>query len=198
MKNTGLTKVLTVGTSNHAWADFQRLLVNAGVEVLIDVRSQPSSRFPHFSRPALRTALNAIGISYVYLGAELGGRPSGGVQADYETMPTTPLFLDGLQNVMEVAARARSVLCCSEHEPLQCHRCLLVGRRLLERGVEVEHILRDGVIEPHAVTEDRLLKITRQTEADLFGTRQERLERAYRAQNHRLWRTATPKSGRPP
>ena len=198
MENNGSMMVLTVGTSNHAWADFKRLLVNAGVEVLLDVRSQPSSRFPHFSRPALRTALNAIGISYVYLGAELGGRPASSIQADYETMAASQMFVAGIDRVIEIAARARPVLCCSEHEPLQCHRCLLVGRRLVERGVEVEHMLRDGVIEPHAATENRLLKLTKQTEADLFGTRQERLERAYRAQNHRLWRTATPKSGRPP
>jgi uncharacterized protein (DUF488 family) len=77
---------------------------------------------------------------------------------------------------------------CSEHEPLTCHRCLLVGRRLVERCVDVAHILRNGRIEPHAETEDRLLKLTRQTESDLFASRADRLARAYRNQNLKLWR----------
>ena len=191
-------RVWSIGTSNNDWETFEGLLAAPQIEVLIDVRSHPVSRLPHFSRSALRSRLTAHGISYIFMGLELGGRPVGGVQADYETMAATQMFVAGIERVVEIAARARPVLCCTEYEPLQCHRCLLVGRRLVERGVEVEHILRDGTIEPHTATEGRLLKLTRQTEADLFGTRQERLERAYRAQNHRLWRTATPKPGRPP
>ena len=103
-------------------------------------------------------------------------------------MATNPLFMTGLDRVEELASRSRLVLMCSEHEPLECHRCLLVGRRLVERGVDVEHILRDGTIEPHAAAEDRLLKLTRQTESDLFASRADRLARAYRDQNLRLWK----------
>jgi hypothetical protein len=53
--------------------------------------------------------------------------------------------------------------------------------------VSIAHILRDGRIEPHADTEDRLLKLTRQTENDLFASRSDCLARAYRDQNLRLW-----------
>jgi uncharacterized protein (DUF488 family) len=122
------------------------------------------------------------------MGVELGGRPKCGGPADYEQMATNPLFIAGLSRIEEVASRSRLAMMCSEHEPLECHRCLLVGRRLVERGVDVAHILRDGTIEPHAATEDRLLKLTRQTESDLFASRADRLARAYRDQNLRLWR----------
>ena len=37
-----------------------------------------------------------------------------------------------------------SRLMCSEADPLDCHRCLLVGRALAEAGVEVGHILALG------------------------------------------------------
>ena len=121
------------------------------ITALADARSCPSSRYPHFSRAALKARLNACGIAYLFWGVELGGRPRCGGPADYEQMATDPLFIAGLDRVKELASHSRLVLMCSEHEPLTCHRCLLVGRRLAERGVDVEHILHDGTIEPRAV-----------------------------------------------
>jgi hypothetical protein len=72
---------------------------------------------------------------------------------------------------------------CSEHEPLSCHRCLLVGRRLAARGNDLAHILRDGTIEPNTATGERLLALTRQTDADLFAPGRSVLPQS-RAQDH--------------
>jgi hypothetical protein len=69
---------------------------------------------------------------------------------------------------------------CSERDPLDCHRCLLVARALAARGVTVGHILHDGGIESHAATERRLLEGADE-ESDLFATGQNaRLAAAYR------------------
>jgi uncharacterized protein (DUF488 family) len=182
-----MSTVYTIGNSNLDWTRFAALLGASEITVLADVRSSPSSRLPHFSHAVLKARLEAAGISYVFMGVELGGRPKCGVPADYEQMAMSPLFITGLNRIEEVASRSRLAIMCSEHEPLECHRCLLVGRRLVERGVNVAHILRDGRIEPHPGTEDRLLKLTRQTENDLFASRSDRLARAYRDQNLRLW-----------
>jgi hypothetical protein len=35
-------------------------------------------------------------------------------------------------------------LVCSEHDPIDCHRCLLVGRALTERQHGISHIMKDG------------------------------------------------------
>jgi len=183
-----MATVYTIGHSSHEWAQFTALLGASKITALADVRSSPSSRYPHFSRAALKARLNAAGVEYQFMGVELGGRPRCGGPADYEQMATNPLFIAGLDRIEKLATRSRLVMMCSEHEPLTCHRCLLVGRRLVELGVDVAHILRDGTIEPHAATEDRLLKLTRQTENDLFASRADRLARAYRDQNLRLWR----------
>jgi len=114
---------------------------------------------------------------------------AGGVDVCFTNPGTSEMhFVAALDRVEELGARSRPVLLCSEHEPLQCHRCLLVGRRLFERGVDVEHILRDGRIEPHAEAEDRLLKLTRQTENDLFASREQRLAVAYRNQALKITR----------
>ena len=180
--------ILSVGTSSHDWPTFQLLLDRAEIGVVIDVRSNPVSRLPHFNRTTLKERVNAAGIGYVFLGLELGGRPRNGSVADYEKMATSQLFAEGIARVEEMAARTRPALTCSEHEPLTCHRCLLVGRRLAERGVSVAHIFRDGTIEPNEATENRLLALTRQTENDLLASRADRLAVAYRAQGLKITR----------
>jgi uncharacterized protein (DUF488 family) len=191
-----MTTVYTIGHSTLEWPTFQRLLDRAGIGVVIDVRSNPVSRLPHFNLTELKGRLNAAGICYVFLGLELGGRPRSGGLPDYEVMAASPMFAEGIVRVEEMAARTRPALMCSEHEPLTCHRCLLVGRRLIERGNDVVHILRTGNIEPNEITEDRLLALTRQTDVDLFAPRAERLARAYRKQALRITKSALAPRGR--
>ena len=178
--------VLTIGHSTHSWEQFIALLRSAGVTAVADVRTSPYSRHqPHFNRDELCHELQADGISYVSLGKELGGRPAerglycDGV-ADYEKMAKAPEFSKGLDRIVEGAKKYRIVLMCSEHDPLDCHRCLLVGRALADRGLHVRHILSDGKILNHADIEDKLLNISGRTNEDFFAQRAERLSSAYR------------------
>jgi uncharacterized protein (DUF488 family) len=94
-------------------------------------------------------------------------------------MAATAEFSAGLERVADEMARHRVCLLCAEREPLDCHRCLLVGRALAERGLALGHIRPDGTIEPHAATEQRLLALAG-GDADLFRDRAERLAHAYR------------------
>jgi uncharacterized protein (DUF488 family) len=178
--------VFTIGHSTHSWERFVALLRGANVTAVADVRSSPYSRHcPHFNRDELRDEFRREGISYVFLGNELGGRPRerrlyrDGI-ADYEKMAKSTAFREGIDRVIEGAGRLRVALLCSEQDPLDCHRCLLVGRALAERGVAVSHILSDGTIANHGAMEDRLLDICGRAGADLFASRAERLAMAYR------------------
>ena len=166
--------LVTIGHSNLPADRFIKLLKDAEVNAVIDVRSVPFSRWcPWFSSKGLAARLAAEGIAYHALGDELGGRPRdpqlycGGI-ADYEAMAARPEFRAGLDRVVDETRRHRVCLLCSEREPLDCHRCLLVGRALAERGLRVGHILADGNVEPHRATEERLLSMT--AEPDLFNT----------------------------
>lgn len=186
------TEVLTVGHSILPYGDFLGLIRRANVTAIADVRSSPhSSRFPQFDRDSLSCDLRRDGIVYVFLGRELGGRPSGhqlyrnGV-ADYERMSQRGEFEKGLDRVIEGARKHRIALMCSEHNPLECHRCLLVGRALAERGVRVNHILDDGRIVGHSEIEERLLALSGRSEDDLFASRSERLALAYREQSRKV------------
>jgi uncharacterized protein (DUF488 family) len=185
MTSPAAFELFTIGHSNHPIEHFLSLVQSAGVTAIADVRSVPfSRRFPWFSAKRLPGHLTPAGIAYVPLGDALGGRPADasllrdGV-ADYEAMARRDTFRAGLDRVVEGTRRFRVCLMCSEREPLDCHRCLLVARALAERNVTIGHILADGTIEPHQGTEERLLALTR-TDDDLFADRPARLAEAFR------------------
>ena len=153
------TIIYTIGHSSHSWEIFRELIEQSGLDCVVDVRNSPTSRWRHFSRHELRARLNQIGVSYLYLGDQLGGHPASG-PTDYEAMARTASFAAGIEKVVEIAGRCRPALLCAEHDPVDCHRFLLVARYLVEqRGIEVAHIIRDGRVEPHEHAEDRLLAL---------------------------------------
>lgn len=165
---------------------FLTMLKRAGVTAVADVRSSPfSRRYPHFSQKELRATLKGQGIKYAPLCKELGGRPSDsklycdGV-ADYEKMALEPDFLEGIDRVITGAKEHTIALMCSEHNPLDCHRCLLVGRALAERNVSIGHILNNGKMAEQHEIEEKLLSLSGGAADDMFATREERLDKAYR------------------
>ncbi|MFZ5778614.1 MAG: DUF488 family protein [Pseudomonadota bacterium] len=173
--------IKTVGHSNHTIDRFVDLLKAGGVEVVVDVRSTPySRRFPQFGRERLAQSLSGAGILYRYEGAVLGGKPTDG--AGYDALAARPEFGQALDRLIADAADTTLCLMCAEKEPLDCHRTVLVSRRLAERGVETEHLLTDGGRLPHAAVEEALLAAAGEDHPDLFttpGDRAERLARAY-------------------
>lgn len=184
--SSDMDEVFTIGHSTHSWERFIALVRKANITAIADVRTSPYSRhYPHFNRDDLREELRLDGVSYVFLGRELGGRPSErkfyceGV-ADYEKMARSSEFSKGLDRVIEGAKNYRIALLCSERDPLDCHRCLLVGRALVQRGVRVSHILDSGEVVSQAEVEDKLLELAGRDTDDFFAPRTERLTTAYR------------------
>lgn len=173
--------VYTIGHSNHALESFIELLRKHGIDEVIDVRSSPYSRYnPHFNYNALEMALEAAGIEYTFLGGELGGRPSDRSCYDadgrvlYDRLAETDLFQDGISYVTRHADEYRAALMCSEKDPLDCHRALLIAGTLADRGVDVEHILADGELEAHTASIDRLIgNLKLPPNGDLFRSRDE-------------------------
>ena len=173
--------ILTIGHSNHPQETFLGLLGRHRVSALADVRSAPWSRFnPHFNRKRLAAALAVRGIEYLYLGRELGGRPDDPAcyedgRIRYDRVARTERFRKGIVRVERAAVEHRMALMCAEKEPLDCHRTLLVGQALHERGMDVAHIHADGGLEPHAGAMDRLLAGTGlDPKDDLFRRHQPR------------------------
>ena len=179
-----MRSIKTIGHSNHPIERFVALLKAGGVERLVDVRSMPwSRRFPQFGRERLAKSLAEAGIDYIWEGESLGGKPKTG--ASYGDAAARPEFKDAVGRLIEDSAATTLCLMCAEKEPLDCHRTVLVSRRLAERGAAIEHLLADGSVRSHTEIEDKLLD---RNAADLFDDRAKRLADAYDARERAMRR----------
>lgn len=140
----------TIGHSNRSLTEFLELLERHGIESLVDVRSAPYSRYvTHFNRADLEYSVESHKIRYTYLGAELGGRPPGDEFYDehdhvlYYRVAQAPFFRGGIEKLIEEGAVYRTAFMCSEEDPTNCHRRLLIARVLMDEGVRVLHIRGD-------------------------------------------------------
>jgi uncharacterized protein (DUF488 family) len=186
------TRIYTVGHSSQTFERFLALLNKHSITAVADVRSAPFSRHtPHFSREQLQPALEEAGVAYVFLGRELGARSQDNScyvdnTVSYEKLARTALFRQGIERVEKGAEKFRISLMCSEREPTECHRTILVSKALSERGSEVQHILGDGRIEHHNETMLRVLDILGMPRNDMLHTRNELIEQAYRGREKQI------------
>jgi uncharacterized protein (DUF488 family) len=154
--------VLTIGHSTRTLESFLEVLRAHGVKQLADVRTIPRSRHnPQFNRDTLPEALGLAGIAYTHM-EQLGGlrharpdSPNTGLRnssfrgfADYMQ---TPEFEAGLEKLIQLAGRERTVIMCAETVPWRCHRSLIADA-LKVRGLEVEHIMSTSRSQPHLLT----------------------------------------------
>ena len=165
-------RVFTIGHSNHPIDHFVGLLRTHGVHLVADVRSMPRSRFaPQFNRAQLDASLRGAGIRYVFLGAELGGRPDDdgfyddGGRVRYDLLAESDAFTRAIGQLIAETGPHRVAVMCAEENPESCHRRLLVGRVLLARGHRVTHIRGDA-----RATEDDVSRfLVSGHQHDLFG-----------------------------
>ncbi len=151
-------RIYTIGHSNHPLDFFLSLLEKFSVEAVADVRSHPFSKFvPHFNRENLKEALQRRGIEYIWMGRELGGKftlgkhrelilPDGKI--DWDRVRRADFFLRGIEKLLGLAREKTVAVMCAEENPARCHRGFLITPALLERGVQVFHIRRDGRAHP--------------------------------------------------
>ena len=142
----------TIGHSDHTTAAFVDLLRRHGITLVVDVRSQPYSRWaPQFNRETLARDLDDAGIAYQFMGDALGGRPADPTlydpdqeRPDYQRVEQTPAYQAGIDRLLNLAETERVAVMCSEGDHRRCHRHLLITQTLLGRGVRVLHIQPDG------------------------------------------------------
>ena len=171
--------VFTIGHSTHSQERFIDLLSQHAITAVCDVRSKPySRRYEQFNREQLKSALKANGIAYVFLGKELGARRED--PSCYENGKV------GIQRVQDGMKNYRVALMCAEKEPLECHRTILVARRLAAIGLDVQHIYANGATESHADALKRLTRMLNLPQADMFNTTKEAFSDVYRRQEERI------------
>jgi len=189
-------RVFSIGHSNHPMEKFLELLKTHGIEILADVRSHPYAKYAtHFDSKPLKEALAGAGIKYIFLGRELGGLPDDDEFYDdegyilYSRVAASPKFVEALERLSAGAGQYKIAVMCGEEDPAQCHRRLLIGRVLEERGVRMDHIRGDGRV----ATEEELQEAEREPESDQLSLFKE-------APKEKPWRSiqsVSPKGRRP-
>ena len=146
--------IYTIGHSNRKWEDFSELLTENNIELLVDTRSKPVSRFAPFANARIMPALlEEIGIDYEFMGGVLGGKPSASEFYDekgkpnYRKMRELDEFQDAISQLVSLSSRRQTAILCSEEDPSQCHRLLLLGPSLEENGCQLLHIRSDGRVQ---------------------------------------------------
>ena len=147
--------IFTIGHSRHTADHFLALLRAHAIDRVVDVRSQPRSKWaPHFDADALARLLDAYGVNYVVMGRLIGGRPSGREfyrqdgTVDYALRAAAPDFAMGISLLVTLSQDRRSAILCAEEDPSCCHRRLLVTPALMRSGAAVVHVRGDGRLEP--------------------------------------------------
>jgi uncharacterized protein (DUF488 family) len=157
--------IFTIGHSTRSIDELISLLRGAGVDLLVDVRTVPRSRFnPQFNTDALPAPLAEAGIGYRHLAA-LGGlrhHPKGAPPSrntgwrsepfrHYADYALTPPFRVGLDELLTLARDHTPAIMCAEAVWWRCHRRIVTDYLVIE-GVEVRHIMDRGKIDPASLT----------------------------------------------
>ena len=158
------TELFTIGHSNHTIDRLVALLKQHEIESLVDVRRFPSSRrLPHFNRPNLAEVLKEHGIDYHWL-ESLGGHrnkgladsPNFGIRdqsfRNYADHMLSDDFREGADWLLGIAENRRVAIMCAEKSLHDCHR-KLTSDFLVAGGAVVKHVLADGPLEPHKLSE---------------------------------------------
>ncbi len=139
--------VFATGYEGEDIDQFLNKLIKNGIDFVIDVRDNPFSMKPSFTKGRLIRHLQKAGIGYTHLkelGVEKEIRKELGATEDY-----TAFFGAYKQKLMQsetaiswllkLAANRRIALLCFENDPKRCHRSIL-AEELGKRGVRVSLI----------------------------------------------------------
>ncbi len=162
MEKVDTSIIYTIGHSTRSIEDFLQLLDFYSIQMLVDIRSFPSSRkFPQYNKENLASTLLSNNIYYSYLN-NLGGRRK--VHKDslntrwhnisfraYADYMESEEFEMGIQTLQSIARKYTTVFMCAEAVWWRCHRSM-VSDYLKAEGWKVLHILAMGKIEEHPFT----------------------------------------------
>src|SRR5690606_18205427 len=134
--------------------------LGANVGMVVDVRRLPGSRAcPQFDSDRLASSLGEVQIDYEHVAA-LGGRRGKAYAIpaamnctwrnrsfhNYADHALSEDFREGFERLVDLGARRRCAIMCSEAVWWRCHR-RIIADYLLVRGREVFHLLGNGRIE---------------------------------------------------
>ena len=141
--------LFTIGYEGVTVDALVKTLVDAKVEVVIDVRAVPLSRKPVLSKNELAARLQEAGIRYVglkHLGTPAEGRHAarkghiGEMTRIYKTQLESDAAQSEMQDAVKIAQSQPCCLLCFENDPDTCHRKITGDRITAITGQDVVHL----------------------------------------------------------
>ncbi len=153
-ENAFLSRLYSVGHSNVPIDKFISLLKQHRIQVVVDVRSYPFSKYAtHFNYDSIQPSLKEASIKYLYLGKELGGMPKNPEFFDrdgnlvYARVASSAAFQGAIARLVRGARTHTIALMCGEENPAGCHRRHLLGPALKDQELELLHIRAGGQVQ---------------------------------------------------
>ena len=187
---SSLPIIYTIGHSNREASELIQILHHYQTQLVADVRSEPYSKYsPQFNKETIKQVLINSGIKYLFLGKELGARPKDqncyiNGKVSFEKLRASDIFKQGVSRLLAEAKKNNIVLMCSEKEPINCHRSILISRVLEQEGVEVKHIISETEMLDNFCFEENLLKKFKiqETLFDTESSKNSNIDEAYEKQ----------------
>ncbi len=135
------SEIWTIGHSNLPFDLLLASLDKHAIDLVVDVRFRPRSRFAQYDRKALERKLGA---RYAFDGDRLGN-PAG-----FGLAPIAPeLYAAGIADLERLARDGKRVaIMCSEGDYKDCHRHTMIAPDLERDGFRVIHIARPRYTAP--------------------------------------------------
>lgn len=145
--------LFTVGHSTYDLEYFLELIQHYDINCIVDVRSTPYSKYSsQFNLESIKTFLRSNNIVYIYMGKEFGARRSDMKlyakegYLDFEKVKEDDDFKLGIRRIEDGLEKGYNIaFMCTEKNPLDCHRCILVGKNFKDLGNKVLNIVNKDI-----------------------------------------------------
>ncbi|WP_432666457.1 DUF488 domain-containing protein [Wukongibacter baidiensis] len=158
--------IFTIGHSNYSIDRLIDMLEHYSINCIVDIRGTPYSKYNvQFNKETIAKTLINKGYVYIYMGKEFAVQRSNKSMyteegyADFEKVIYDKDFLNGIER-LKVGYKMgyRIVLMGAMQDPIRCHRCILLGRALINAGFILKHILHDYTLVSQEELEEKLLE----------------------------------------
>lgn len=192
--------LFSIGHSQHKIDYFISLLKKHHINYILDVRSVPYSQYAtDYNRENIKKILKNNDIGYAFMGNFFGARPKDvslylpNGYLNFEKVANSTKFKRGFDNVEKgVKQGYRIAFMCTEKDPIECHRAILVSYAFYKAGYSIEHIMPDNTIQTQQDINKRLLNIyyPDRNQISLFESEnmseKQYLVQAYKKQNEKI------------
>lgn len=145
-----MTHLFTTGYQGETINEFIGKIRGKKIEAIIDIRENPTSRKPGFSKNIFQKKLDSAGVDYYHfqeLGTPKPLRNFLATNQNYdeffeEYKQFLPEFQDALDDIVEIGSNKRICLLCFEKDPHYCHRKIVANliSYYTGRDISVIHI----------------------------------------------------------